>query len=239
MGLLEEPRASWLRRFTQEDMAAASMRMALSAAGPLGALVAEFATQFIPRQRIDRLQEFVEELNERMAGYEEQFRERLAGSVPFAALAEEATLAAVRSPEQARRRDLAALLRNGLGRSDALLADDLSLLRLLGDLNESEILILMSYGNFRRTLGDQELHEFKLKHAGVFDLEPLMQGTGPEGRRRWAMYGYYVDKLVNRSLLADTDGTVKPGQLRKVKITPLGRMVLELIDRSASKDPFD
>jgi hypothetical protein len=49
-----------LRRFTQEDMLASGIRVALGAIGPVGTMVGEFLTQFVPAQRVDRLQHFVE-----------------------------------------------------------------------------------------------------------------------------------------------------------------------------------
>jgi hypothetical protein len=100
----------------------------------------------VPRQRADRLHEFVEFLNERHAESEGAFEERLKSSPAFAALTEEVSVAAVRTPSSERRRDLAELLRTGLTKSDVQLLDHLPLLKLLDDLNEPQIFILMAHG---------------------------------------------------------------------------------------------
>jgi hypothetical protein len=71
----------WIRRFTQVDMLAAGLRMAPGSLGSFGAILAEFTTQFVPMQRLDRIQDFVEQLNERLSGLEVQFRERIESSV--------------------------------------------------------------------------------------------------------------------------------------------------------------
>src|SRR5687768_4970744 len=99
-----------LRRVTQEDLTAKTVRMALSAV-PCGGIVAEFLTEFIPRQRLDRLQEYVELLEARLGGLQEAFQARLHESAAYAALTEQTTLAAVRTASSQRRRDFAELLR--------------------------------------------------------------------------------------------------------------------------------
>jgi len=89
--MFTKPDREWLRRFTQEDMLASGLRVALASVGPVGVIVAEFATQLVPRQHLDRLQNFSEQLNERLAGLEDEFRERLSSSAAFATLTEEAS----------------------------------------------------------------------------------------------------------------------------------------------------
>jgi hypothetical protein len=176
--------------------------------------------------------DFVEQLNSRLTGLEGEFRDRVKSSVAFAALTEEATLAAVRTPSDQRRRDLAAVLRNGFTHSDAEVEEDLSLLHLLDGLNEPQILILMSYGNFQRTMNDPALRAFQAQHPGVFDVQEPSLSTGPDERRRWALHNHYIGELVARGLLEDSEGIVKSGRLRQVTITPLGRLLLGLVDRS-------
>lgn len=74
-----------LRKFTQQDLLASGLRVALSAAGPFGVIVGEFLTQFVPAQRLDRLQQFVDCLAERLGGLESVFRERVSSSPSYAA----------------------------------------------------------------------------------------------------------------------------------------------------------
>ena len=220
-----------LRRFTQEDMLATGIRVGLSAAGPIGVIAGEFLTQFVPAQRADRLQDFVEKLADRLSGLEEQFNERLSTTAGYAALAEEASLAAVRTPSAEERSDLAAILLHGLSRDDAEMLEEAALLSLREQLNDAQVVILMSYGNFLRTMGDDELDAFRKAHPGVFDMQPLTMGSSEEERRRWAMREHFEGQLEALGLLRDREGVIKSGQRRKYEITHLGRLLLQAIGR--------
>lgn len=220
-----------LRRFTQEDMLASGIRTALGLAGPIGTVVGEFLTQFVPAQRIDRLQHFVECLHERLDDLEVRFKERLAASPSFAALAEEACVSAVRTASDHHRRDLAALLRHGLSRDDAEMLEEQALLRLRTRVSDAQVVLLMSYGNFRRTMGNAELKQFWDQHPGLFDVHPPSMSSSAEERRRWTMKEHYEAELESLGLLRDTEGVAKSGRPRKYEITPLGRLLLEAIGR--------
>ena len=115
----------------------------------------------LPAQRLDRLQDYVEQLGQRLIGLEEAFQERLRSSAGYSALAEEASLVAVRSPSSERRRNLAALLHNGLGVTEAELTTQMMLLRVLENLNDAEIVILAYYGRVARLATDQALKSCK------------------------------------------------------------------------------
>ena len=72
------PHPEALRRFTQEDMLAKGLRVALGTLGPVGVVLGDFLTEFVPQQRMDRLQDFTEQLQARVGDLEEQFKLRLA-----------------------------------------------------------------------------------------------------------------------------------------------------------------
>jgi len=118
-----------------------------------------------------------------------------------------------------------------LDHDEARIEEDLALARLLDTLNEPQMLILMSYGNFRRALGDTELHDFYQKHPGVLDVDPATLDSGPEEIRREAIHDHYTDELVARGLLQDTEGIAKSGPVRRLRITDLGRLLLQLVGR--------
>jgi hypothetical protein len=226
-----------LRKVTQEDLLASGLRVALSAAGPLGAVVGEFLTQFVPAQRLDRLQQFVERLSERLGELESSFRERVHGSPAFAALVEEAAVSAVRTASYEHRRDLAWLLANGLSADEARLLDAQALLRLRDRITDAQVILLMSYGNFRRTMNDSELFEFKSKHPGLFDRTPPTMSSSEEEVRRWSMGEHYRAELETLGLLRDTEGIVKSSRGRKYEITALGKALLAEIGRY--RDPHE
>jgi len=220
-----------LRKYDQQDMLASILRTALAVAVPFGGVLNEFVTHFIPAQRVSRLVEFAEKLYERLAGLEEEFREYVKSSPGFAVLTEEAILAAVRTGSSERRRDLAELLKSGLKRPDAELLEHEKLLRLLEQLNDAQVLILMYYGNFKGYMGEPARAEFVKQHAAIFDSRPPDSGASDDDRRRWTLYRLFEDELVNLGLLRDTEGTVKASQRRKVVLTDLGRLLLDTIGR--------
>jgi hypothetical protein len=231
--------ANLLRRFTQEDLLASGIRAALSVAGPVGTIVGEFLTQFVPAQRLDRLQQFVESLHERLSGLEEQFKERLNSDPAFASLVEEASIAAVSTASDSHRDDLTRLLKHGLSRDQADLIEEQALMRLRNRLNDAQVILLMSYGNFKRTMGDAELKEFWDQHPGLFSAHPPTMTSPPEERRRWTMREHYAAELEALSLLRDTEGIVKSGQQRKYQITALGRLLLAAIGRYRDPNATD
>lgn len=224
---------SLLRRFTQEDLAASTIRVALGLAGPLGSIMAEFLTQFVPQQRLDRLQDFVEQLDAQLGDLREEFRAKQQTSAGYSALVEQATSAAVQTPSADRRRDLAALLRTGLREDDAELLHHLAILQLLDRVNEAQILMLMSRANFRGTFGDEELMAFHRTHSGVFDIEPLAMSDDPDSAKGRAYYmdRYYINELVQLGLLEDVEGMVKSAGPRNVRITGMGLLLLKAIGR--------
>jgi hypothetical protein len=226
-------KTDWVRRYTQEDCGAATLRTALSLAGPVGAIVAEFLTQFVPGQRIDRLNDFVEQLGQRVADVEEQFKVRLHESAAFASLAEQVSLAAVRSPSAERRCDLAELLRHGLSRPDAELIEEHAVVRLLDQLNDAQVLILMQHGSFTDSMVDPARDEFVERNADILAVMPPGYGDPEEQHRRWTMYRHYEDGLIGLNLLEDAEGIVKGGPVRRVRITALGCLLLTAIGRAA------
>ena len=227
-------REGWIEDVpNQQDILVKAIRVGLSFCGPVGALLGEVITEFIPAQRIDRLQDFSERLKEQIDDLN-AFKTKFESSTGFAALVEGVTLAAIRTPSPDRREQLAALLANGLSKDEAQLIAQLELLKLLEQLNQPQILMLMRYGSFRQVMGNDELHEFIERHKEVF-VSPPDQMSSEESRRAWAMHQYYGDSMTNLGLLRDTEGVVKSGHRRKWAITPLGRMLLVEIDKPVAE----
>ena len=120
---------------------------------------------------------------------------RLHGRVPFDEL-----------PLQNVRRSRASLLRD-----DAEALEEQALLRLRDRLNDAQVILLMSYGNFRRTMGDMELRAFWDAHPGLFGVHPPTFGSSEEERdvvgrcesttrQRWKRWACFVTPKASRSL---------------------------------------
>lgn len=232
--LSEESFQDRLQRFTQEDMLGTGLRVSLALLGPIGAITGEFVTQFVPRQRMDRLHDFVEKLDERLRAVEEEaetFKARLQ-TPAYAALAETTMVAAVQTPSDERRRDFAALLKNGLTRPEAEIEEQHVLLRLLQQLSDPEVLVLAYYRvSLHASMGDTAPGRFREQHAAVLDVSPSTFGSSPEERRRWMMYEYYRDRLQNLGLLKDTEGIARSA-VRRFEITSVGIALIGAIDRA-------
>ena len=98
-------------------------------------------------------------------------------------------------------------------------------------MTDAQVILLMSYGNFRHTMGDSELLEFRSKHPGLFDGDPPTMSSSEEEVRRWAMSEHYRAELETLDLLRDTEGVVTSSRSRKYEITVLGQALLAAIGR--------
>jgi hypothetical protein len=112
--------------------------------GVVGLVAGELLANVLPRQRVERLSDFVEQLSERVKGLEGAFRAKLEEPA-YAAVAEASFLAAVRTASSARRGDLAGLLKTGLSKTEAELVGHEAFVRLLDGLNDAQVIILASY----------------------------------------------------------------------------------------------
>jgi hypothetical protein len=203
-------------------------------AGPAGTILAEFLTEFVPDERLRRLEDFAARLAERVSGMEDTFTVRLRESAAYGALAEDVSVAAVRSASAERRRDLAELLCRGLLRSDAELIEQHALLHLLEELNDAQVVILMEKGSFSDRMHDPARDAFIERHATVFAHSPTA-AADEQGIRRWTVYRHYEDALVAMNLLKDREGVFTPsGGYRHTEITALGRLLLVAIGRGPS-----
>jgi len=140
-------------------------------------------------------------------------------------------LAAVRTPSAERRRDLADLLNFGLSREDAELVGIQALLKLLEQLNDPQVLILMFYGSFSRSYGNPERDAFWRKHSEVLDASAPSLGDHDEAAtRRWSLNQHYQNSMVTLGVLKDIEGIAK-SPIPELQITKLGYMLLEAIGR--------
>lgn len=231
--MFEDQKTDLLRRYGQGDVIVSALRTALSVAGPMGAIVGEFLTQLVPDQRMDRLQDFVERLDDRLTSLEDKFKARLHQSPVYAAFTEQVMVAAVRTPSRERHRDLAELLRTGLTKSDADLVRHQTLLTLLDRLNNVQIIILVGYGDFADPGGPDRLKFFET-HRDAFPEPSAMNSTADEAVA-WDMYRHYESELLRVGLLREVESVAKASTRGRLVITPIGKLLLEAIGRSSTR----
>ncbi|MGH6793547.1 MAG: hypothetical protein ACRECF_12515 [Methyloceanibacter sp.] len=140
----------------------AAFARALAGMVPIaGSLIAELITEVVPGQRLERIEYWLRHLVERLASVEEAaLRERLRKRENVA-LFEEGAYQATRAISEERRRQIAELVAGGIADDRRDYVESLRLLRLLGELDDGEVIILAGYLQKNRD-GD-----YRARHANV------------------------------------------------------------------------
>lgn len=203
----------------------------------LGPLLAEIAGTLIPNQRIDRLAKFAEELNYRLMGVEESKLRAYLTNENFTDAVEESLRQAARSTSDERRSYIASLLTNGIDNDKINFIEIKHLLRLLGEINDIEIIWLRSY--MGPTLNTDK--EFRNRHAKILSPVAANFGSTQEELDQEALQESYKLHLERLGLLRskirfDTktklpefdkkDGFKKLG----FEITAMGRLLIRYIN---------
>lgn len=202
-----------------------------------GSLLAELAGTIIPRQRLDRLVDFARELEHKTEGIDQElFRTKL-GDENFTDLLEESARQAAQAVTAERRQYLAAMVTRGFEASHISFVESRHLLRLLGQINDIEI-IWLRYHAYPFMSGDDD---FRMTHAAV--LEPIRthMGSDQDTLDRHALQENYTEHLVSlglliRPLVVDSktgqphfDKATKTWKTGPAQTTPLGRLLLKHI----------
>lgn len=195
-----------------------------------GTIVGELVGSYLPNQRMDRLIKFVEVLNQRFAALEEDFIRSQATNDNFTELLEEGFRQAARSVSDERREYIASLIDNSLKSEDIEYHESRHLLRILGEVNDIEVIWLrFYYGTF---LGDDSA--FQEKHKSIIEPVAAYMGSPPEVGEKAALQRSYKNHLASLGLLEqkfDFDRTASGVKLKPTghNITPLGRLLLKEI----------
>jgi hypothetical protein len=201
------------------DHFVSAVHASLGAVPGIGPLMAAMVTSVIPRQRLDRVAQMVRLLDERLSDLPEDFvRERMlrpgAADVVQAALPQAATSTEERLPY------IVALLKNGLTSDELLYEQEKTLLSLLEQLNDSELIMLGWYGEEHHLGSKSEYYE---RHEDVLRSPLLDSLATDEEVREAALKEAYRDNL--RRL-----GLAREGRKGRDQLTDLGRLLLERID---------
>lgn len=199
----------------------------------VGAPLAELIGLTVPNQRLDRIADYVVQLEKRIANFDVEQNERVAGGPAHIDLFEEGALRATRATTAERRAQIAAIVAKGLSSNDRQAIEAKRLLDIFSALDQDDVVMLKFY-DVRN--GDR-YEEFTDKHAYL--LEPLHATvvSEPEIRKRAALRAAITSKLVRYDLIRETlksrTGGV-PGITDQLiegsgdfRITELGRMILQ------------
>ena len=219
------------------DYVVATAKAVLGMVPFAGSLLAELAGTIIPKQRIDRLTDFAQKLEDRFDDIDkEQIRSKLMDE-NFTDLVEETARHAARAVTEERRAYLASLLATGVSDDRISFLETKHLLRILGEINDIEIIWLRFY--LHPVLNGDD--EFRTKHEAV--LKPVSATLGGEQTTvdRHALQKNYLQHLVSLGLLErplDVDSRTGYPKFDKFShdwktrghhVTPLGRLLLRHI----------
>jgi hypothetical protein len=203
-----------------------------------GPLLAEIAGTLIPNQRVDRLVKFAQQLRERLENTEDDILRAHLLDENFTDAVEESLRQAARSTSDERRAYIASLLANGINLDNLDFIETKHLLRLLGEINDVEVVWLRSYYNLHMAQRDEE---FSHRHAAI--LEPIIAhlGSSQQDIDRASMQESYKLHLESLGLLRQQirfDHKTKLPDFDRNKgfkrsgfeITSLGKLLVRYID---------
>jgi len=179
------------------DYVSVGVKAALSTVPFAGSLLAEIAGSVIPRQRIDRIADFAAKLEKRIKHLEEESIRVSLNDEEFTDLIEEAIRQAVRSTTSNRREYLASLVANSLSTDAIEHAESKHLMRILGELNDIEVLWLRFYHN-PTIAGDPSFREL---HKDVFEAKIAYIGCSKEEQDDHALQESYKNHLIRLGLV--------------------------------------
>lgn len=224
------------------DYLASAVKAALGAVPLAGSLLVELVGTVIPNQRVDRIVRFARELEDRLSALEQDFVRSQVADQNFTDLIEEALRQAAQSVTDDRLRHLAALVANSLSQADVSYVESKHLLRILGEINDIEVIWLRFY--LVPTIGGDQT--FRQTHDAV--LQPVEPSHVDHNAWSFRVFGLaqaelaketlqqsYKDHLTQLGLLrswhrsaviADQppfDGA--PSRVSGYEVTPLGRLL--------------
>jgi len=190
----------------------------------IGSGISEIVGYVIPKQRQDRVIDFVKKLAAKVEDHDDIIQRM---QTPEGAdLSEEAMLQASRAHTDARREYIASLLENSLNKNEMEHDEKKKLFNLLSQLNDHEI-IFLKYYSLNRTLGSK--HPFFIKHYDI--LEPVRKtlNRSEEDSRKDAFRESYKDTLLSLRLI-QSRGDI-------FSTTPLGNLLLNYIQVPDEVEP--
>ena len=160
----------------------------------IGPVVAQIILDDIPGQRMDRIAEYVDLLDQRVTAAELQLRRSDAEAID---LFEEGATQATRATTQSRREKIASIVAVGLKGDDSSRLEAKRLLSLMQDVDDDQMIILASM--LRRNIQDED---FQRRHEAILEPVFLSLDADQEQQDRSINYDLARSRLVQLGLLA-------------------------------------
>jgi hypothetical protein len=223
------------------DYVASVAKAALGAVPFAGSLLAEIAGTIVPNQRIDRIVLFAQELEKRLSGVEQGLVRSQLRNENFTDLIEEGLRQAARSVSDERRAYIAALISNSISTQNISYIESKHLLRMLGELNDIEIIRLVAY--LYETYGSGE--EYRRTHSKILEPVGAHMGSSQQEIDKETLQKSYDTHLAQLGLLGvrfsvdtrtkqpELDSRTGAQKVRGYELKPLGRFLLRQVGIAA------
>jgi len=213
-----------------------------------GSVLSELIGSVIPNQRIDRIAKYVTMLHEKLSSIPIEKLQRLVEKEELIDLVEEGFVQASRAITDERREYIASIIYNGVDDTVIEFVESKSLLNILQELNDIEIIWLRYYWD--TTTNNDE--EFRHKHKDILTFVHRYTNGGEENLRKSALQQNYRDHLERLNLInakQRIDNKLKTPMYDNVDrpimasptITTLGKLLLKQIGLietlSAKREP--
>jgi len=221
---------------TKSDIIASASKGIFGAIPIVGPLAAEVVGTLIPNQRLDRIQRFLEALEQRVQAMEaDRVKDRFK-QPEVIDLLEDAFYSSGRTLSEDRIQYIADLVGSFIEDETIEHIRSKKFLSLLSELNDAELLILINYGHLY--IGD---YSFADEHENVVRPIPVHMQSPLEDREKAQLHDSYKRKLVENGMIRpkfkkpkkgtfpefdDKTGMIKANGF---EVTPLGRLLLEQI----------
>lgn len=179
------------------DYVTSAVKAVVGAAPFAGSLLVEIAGAVISNQRMDRITKFAQNLEVRLSGLEQEFVRWQLTNENLTDLMEEAMRQAARSISEVRRAHMASLIANSLSASDISYLESKHLLRILGEINDIEIIRLGSYLYGTRESGQ----DYRERHQEILDPVGAHLGSSQVEIDRETLQRSHDDHLAQLGLL--------------------------------------
>lgn len=203
-----------------------------------GPVLSELISALIPNQRIDRLTNYIIELEKKLSTISDNNLRELLTNEECLDLFEESFIQASRTINKKRQIQIASVVQNGLNETTISYSNSKYIMRLLQELNEQEVIWLRFY--LIPTIGGDE--QFREKHKDILETVFVTIGADEETRIKAAIQDSYIEHLERLGLIKshyniNNDTNIpeydefsgKPSVSYR-DITTLGRLLLKQID---------
>lgn len=211
---------------TGRDRAVALARGLAGMVPVAGSLLAELITEVVPGQRQERIEHWLRHLAERLSSMEDASLRKRLREPEGVALFEDGAYQAARAITEERRRQIAELVVSGITNDRRDQLESRRLLRLLGELDDAEVIVLAGY------LSKNRQGDYWQQHANVMGGAPPHLGSSRDevdvaevreaGRRHLVRLGLLEEGMIGGPTVA--------------QLSLLGRLLLRRIGLAGDDD---